>query len=290
MADMSSSRDDRFVRRLDFASGTLCADWKAFKSQFDIYKIAKKYSDMGEDEQIANLLVLMGPESVPIFTQFLFDNDDENKKKTLANVMRMFDEHFEPVKNILYERFKFNGMKQGDLSIHQFITELQSQADNCDYGQMKDQLIRDRIIIGVNDSKLREYLIDLDDLSLARCIQKAKQHVSQHESTAMISGRNDGNIDNVAESKGESVNTVRSSRKFVPREKKKTLDTKDRCIYCNRNMHARERCPAKRSTCYACGEKGHWAKTKACKGKKQEATNDEVVSDEMDGLFLGDSD
>ena len=34
---------------------------------------------------------------------------------------------------------------------------------------------------GVNDEKLREYLIDVDNLTLASCIQKSKQYVSHHE-------------------------------------------------------------------------------------------------------------
>jgi len=77
-------------------------------------------------------------------------------------------------------RVKFNSITQGNNTIHQFITELQSQAANCEYGAVRDYLIRDRIVIGVNDSKLREYLIDLEDLTLLKCIQKAKQYVSNH--------------------------------------------------------------------------------------------------------------
>jgi len=89
--------------------------------------------------------------------------------------MSMFDQHFEPFKNVIYERVKFNSITQGNNTIHQFITELQPQAANCEYGAVRDDLIRDRIVIGVNDSKLSEYLIDLKDLTLLKCIQKAKQ-------------------------------------------------------------------------------------------------------------------
>jgi len=36
------------------------------KGQFEIFKIAKKYGDMRKEEQIVNLLELMGPESIHI--------------------------------------------------------------------------------------------------------------------------------------------------------------------------------------------------------------------------------
>lgn len=79
---MAESRDDRFVQRLDFKdSGRLSANWKTFKSQFAIIKIAKKYSEMTEEERIANLLLLMGADSVKIFDQFTFDETKDEKKK-----------------------------------------------------------------------------------------------------------------------------------------------------------------------------------------------------------------
>jgi len=87
MAEIYSTRDEKFVKRLNFSSETLSTDWKLFKGQFEIFKIAKKYGDMGDEEQIANLLVLMGPESVPIYSQFEFDDAVDTRKKTPRNVI-----------------------------------------------------------------------------------------------------------------------------------------------------------------------------------------------------------
>ena len=119
-----------------------------------------------EDIKIANMLLLMGRDCVPIYDQFTFSTTVETQKKTLENVIKMFDDHFEPVKNIIYERVKFNNIKQeSNQSIHQFIVAVQTQAGNCDYGEpIVNELIRDRIVVGVRDSSLRDYLIDIDDL------------------------------------------------------------------------------------------------------------------------------
>ena len=82
------------------------------------------------------------------------------------------------------------------MAIHQFITALQSQTDVCDYGEMRDELVRDRIVVGVNDAKLREYLIDVGNLTLASRIQRSKQYVSHHEHVRkMEASGNDENID-----------------------------------------------------------------------------------------------
>lgn len=281
---MAESRDDKFVQRLDFKdSSGLSANWKTFKSQFEIIKIAKKYADMTEEEQVANLLLLMGPDSVRIYNQFTFNENQDDTKKTLANVIRFFDAHFEPVKNVIYERVKFNDMRQGNLSIHQFITEVQTQADNCDYGEMRDQLIRDRIVVGVRDQKLREYLIDLEDLTLLKAIQKAKQYVAHHSSVLQMGGHASAN-DNVDEVKARS--TKENTRASGGRQGMH----KQKCPYCDRRQtHTRERCPARNATCFVCKQKGHYSKAAACKVKQtQPRAADEVVEEEELGdLYLG---
>ena len=91
-----------FVSRISFASSTnLAADWKLFKAQLNIYMVTKRFDKMGEKEKIANALLLIGSKSVPIYEQFVFCNTIDNEQKTLANVLRMFEKHCEPVKNTL---------------------------------------------------------------------------------------------------------------------------------------------------------------------------------------------
>ena len=277
----STTKDDRFCKRINFAGGNLAAAWKTFKMQFNIYKVAKKYADLSEEEQISNMLVQMGNESVPIYSQFVFNTT--SNKKTLDNTIRMFDDYFEPVKNVIYERAKFNTMKQGEKSIHQFIVELQNQADQCEYGTMKDDLIRDRIVVGVKDSKLREYLMDVDDLDLKKCIQKSKQWISNHMQNTKFEERGDENLDTIGSAKPEKKEKPKSyyDKDKISREKP--------CELCNRPFHRGRNCPAKFSVCKACGEKGHWAKSPRCK-KSSKSVGEVEQSDveETDSLFLAD--
>jgi len=274
---------EHFVKKMCFSSSeNLAASWKLFKSQLRIYMIAKKFSDMSEEEKIANALLLMGSESVPIYDQFVFNEDVPAERKTLENVLTMFGKHCEPVKNITYERVKFNSMKQGEMSIHQFITTLQSQADVCEYGQMRDELVRDRIVVGVRDMKLREYLIDVENLTLSSCIQKAKQYISHHEQIKKMDESVDENLDDVHHKSKQSNSKTAASSGFV-----KT------CPFCNKQPHHRTKCPARFSICHACKVKGHWAKSRACKGKTtQTPTRNEEVSEQttesgVEGLYLG---
>jgi len=274
---------------MSFSSGNLAANWKLFRAQLDIYMVAKKFDKMSEDEKIANALVLMGSDCVPIYEQFSFDEGVENKMKTLANVLAMFADHCEPVKNTIYERAKFNSLKQGDMSIHQFITSLQSQADLCEYNTMRDELVRDRIVVGVNDAKLREFLINVDNLTLSSCIQKAKQYTSHQDQMRKVElPSQDDNVD--------SVGAPRSRNHKTQGINKRTGFVKT-CAFCNKEPHNRDKCPARFSVCHSCKQKGHWSKARVCRGRqRKETTNqsDEVTQNEyteeenVEGLYLGD--
>ena len=70
------------------------------------------------------------------------------------------------MRSTIYKRIKFNSLGQGELAIHQFIMALQFQADACDFGKMRDDLVRDTVVVGVIDAKLGEYLIKVDNLVL----------------------------------------------------------------------------------------------------------------------------
>ena len=70
-ADESSDKDNKFVKKLDLTASNVAAQWKTFKSQFSIYQVAKAYSKMeSEDIKIANMLLLMGRDCVPIYDHF----------------------------------------------------------------------------------------------------------------------------------------------------------------------------------------------------------------------------
>lgn len=287
----SNSKDNKFVKKLDFSSSTVSAQWKVFKSQFNIFKVAKKYKELSQEEQICNMLVQMGQDSVPIYEQFTFDEGHEDTKQTLANTIKFFDNYFEPVRNLMFERVKFNSIRQGELSIHQFIVKVQHQAEYCDYGAIKADLIRDRIVVGVRDQKLREYLIDIEDLDLPKCIQKAKQYTSNHSQAMQFSGATGG--DNI-----DGINTKFGSQEGKAKRSGGGWDkpTRDNpCEFCGKNFHRGKTCPAKDAECRRCHEKGHWANSKSCKEKKSKQTKEvhtvkspeEVEEDKLEGLYLG---
>ena len=74
-----------------------------------------------------------------------FAEDEQNKP-----LFKRFDDFCKPKQNITVERYKFNTHTQKtDQTIDEYVMELKLIAKNCGYGELEDDLVRDRIVCGV---------------------------------------------------------------------------------------------------------------------------------------------
>ena len=103
------------------------------------------------------LLHAMGGESEDIFTSFTFD--DGTDQNNYDRVKEKFDHHFIAKKNVIYERAKFNQRVQGeDELVENFVTDLFRVAELCEHGFLKDEMIRDRLVVALRNDKISEKL------------------------------------------------------------------------------------------------------------------------------------
>ena len=93
--------------------------------------------------------------------------------------MRKFDEFFNVQRNITLEQAKFNRRSQvaGD-SAEGYITALYSLVKTCEYKpDMVEEMLRDRLVMGMRDTVFSERLQLDPDLTL----EKAKNAMRQKE-------------------------------------------------------------------------------------------------------------
>ena len=78
---------------------------------------------------------------------------------------------------MILERHKFNVRAQEATEpVQNFITALKILAETCEYGNLKDSLIRDRIVCGVTSGNLRKQLLKERELTLQKAIQMCQIH------------------------------------------------------------------------------------------------------------------
>ena len=64
-----------------------------------------------------------------------------------------------------------------------FITALHALAEHCNFGVLTDEMIRDRIVVGLQDAKLSEKLQLDAELTLSKAINQARQSKAVKKTT-----------------------------------------------------------------------------------------------------------
>ena len=90
-------------------------------------------------------------------------------------VWERFENHFIVKRNVIFERAKFNSRNQrAGESVDSFITDLYGLARHCNFGALKEELIRDRIVVGLQNRELSEKLQLDPNLTLEKATNLAR--------------------------------------------------------------------------------------------------------------------
>ena len=90
-------------------------------------------------------------------------------------VVKKFEQFCVPRKNVIYERYLFHTRhQQEEETIDSFVTDLRLKAQTCEFGPLGNSLIRDRLVVGIQDSKLKEKLLRDSSLNLEKAIELCK--------------------------------------------------------------------------------------------------------------------
>ena len=141
------------------------------------------------------------------FTTPEYETDGETRtwKRTTAELITAFKEYCSPKKNITYERHKFNTRNQGENeSIDQYVTELRILASTCEFETLKDGLIRDRIICGIQNQTMKERLLRKADLTIKKAIDICRAAEVSREQVKSLTDRNSADIDALQKTKQDS--------------------------------------------------------------------------------------
>ena len=87
----------------------------------------------------------MGPDAEDVLVSA---NINSEERKKYCDVVKKLDDFIKVRKNVIFERARFNRRSQLDReTVDQYIAVLHNLAENCDYGTLKSELIRDRIVV-----------------------------------------------------------------------------------------------------------------------------------------------
>ena len=171
--------------------------------------------------------------------------------------------------NVIYECYMFNKRTQevGE-SVDHFIIDVLKLVENCQYGDLKDDLIRDKFVSGRTDDRVREKVLGTKGLNLETAIETLRTNQAIKYRMRDMGGM----ITSASTNASDTVNAVkhRKSKKNESRGQPRTPQSRrdhqadntpplvtKACKFCGKQHEfKRGLCPASDKKCKKMWEKG----------------------------------
>ena len=137
--------------------------------QVEIFKLRNCHGNKREGRctLVATLLTAVGNKALDVYDTLIWDRVGDEMK--IDKVLEKFDQYCKPKKNVSYERYVFfSRAQESNETIDQYVTTLKKLCETCEFGALKNSLIKDRIVLGVNNQRTREKRLREPDLTLEK--------------------------------------------------------------------------------------------------------------------------
>ena len=262
--------------------------WPNWIRRFERFRIAAGLNAKTEEYQVNSLVYTMGHMADDVLNTLALLEED---KKKYDKVRQAFDKHFICKHNVIYERAKFNKRCQepGE-TVEAFITAVHKLAEHCQYGILRDEMIRDRLVVGIRDHRLSEKLQLDSELTLVKAITKIRQseEIKKQQPALRQSSMDstDANMDAVR-FKFKPKYSPHGKSGFKPKDRTVQNYANTRCGRCGKtHENTLNACPARTAECKKCKKRGHFAAV--CKTKMRvEEIKESDFDESVETLFLG---
>ncbi|KAK7933832.1 hypothetical protein WMY93_004728 [Mugilogobius chulae] len=256
-------------------TGDVATNWDNFRTEFEDYSLASGLAEKDKKVQAATLRRVMGSECRHVYKHNLTLSAEQ--QEDVKAILDALESYFKPKRNVIFERFVFGNCKQDESEpIDSFVTRLREKAASCEYGELREELIRDRLVLGISDESVRRRLLREKDLTLTSAIDICRAaEMTDIKLKLMTQDR-----------PLESVHATNRRQQRPLQRTDRSQDTQrvvkdNACKYCGgAHQRGRDACPAFGKACRRCGTQNHFAKVCMKKARPDQRVN---IADELTG-------
>ncbi len=208
-------------------------------------------------KQRAILLSGCGASTYKLMKSLVAPNALETKSfKELVDLVQL---HIHSKPSAIVSRFRFNScVRQHSKSVATYVVRLRQLTEYCEYGTSLEEMLRDRVVCGIQDERLQRRLLAEPDLTFKKAFDIAQAYES-------------------AESNAKALRTSQPAEvhatKMSDRSGASFQDTP--CYRCG-GRHRAADCRFRDAICNHCSKKGHIAR--ACRSRNRSAEHQPLQS------------
>ena len=104
--------------------------------------------------------------------------------KPYKEIVELVQTHYSPKPTVIVQRLKFNlcSRQQGE-SVSAFIARLRQLTEYCDIDHSLEAMLCDRLVCGINDSRIQRRLLQDDDLTFETALKSSLMMESANRNT-----------------------------------------------------------------------------------------------------------
>ncbi len=131
-------------------------DWTEYSERFQQFLIVNNIEEAPRKRAL--FFISRGRNTYRILRNLITPKKPE--EETFENLVAALQSHFKPAPSEIVEGSNFiPAVENREKSIETYVSELRSLSESCNFGEVLEDMIRDRIVCGVNGEMIQKQLL-----------------------------------------------------------------------------------------------------------------------------------